>query len=112
MPKRSERICMLNQEKLKKINPETLKLYHKYLLDMKIRELSEKTIYNYYNDLANWWIYIYDYQDNKSVKEIDDSDISEFIVYCKDQGNNTNRIKRRMSSISAFFLFLKKKKID
>lgn len=111
MPKRSERICMLNQEKLKKINPETLKLYHKYLLDMKIRELSEKTIYNYYNDLANWWIYIYDYQDNKSVKEIDDSDISEFIVYCKDQGNNTNRIKRRMSSISAFFLFLKKKRL-
>ena len=73
---------------------------------MKIRELSEKTKYNYYNDLANWWNNIYDYQDNKSVKEIDDSDISEFIVYCKDQGNNTNRIKRRLSCISAFFLFL------
>ena len=56
MPKRSERICMLNQEKLKKLKTETLKLYHKYLLDMKIRELSEKTIYNYYNELAKWRI--------------------------------------------------------
>lgn len=111
MPKLSPKLKMLDKEKIAKINPETLSLYEKYHMNMSIRELSEKTIYGYYNDLANWWIYILDYQDNKSVLEINEEDISEFIVYCKMKGNNTNRIKRRLSSISAFYLFLRKKKL-
>ena len=80
MPVRSKKICLLDYDKLSKVNPETLKLYKKYEADMAIRELSKKSIAVYYNDLVNWWMYIYDYQDNRSVKEINEDDIEDYVV--------------------------------
>lgn len=53
MPVRSKKICLLDYDKLSKVNPETLKLYKKYEADMAIRELSKKSIAVYYNDLVN-----------------------------------------------------------
>jgi site-specific recombinase XerD len=38
-------------------------------------------------------------------------DIEEFIFFCKKGGNNTERIKRRFSVISAFYKYLRKKKV-
>ena len=78
---------------------------------MSIKELSEKTIYNYNTDLRQWFIYILDYQFNESVLMLEEDDILEFISFCKDKGNNTERIKRRLSTISAFYKYLKKKRI-
>ena len=74
---------------------------------MSIKELSEKTIYNYNTDLRQWFIYILDYQFNGSVLTLEEDDILEFISFCKDNGNNTERIKRRLSTISAFYKYLK-----
>lgn len=42
---------MYDKEKLKHINPETLKLFQKYQVDMSIRDLSPNTINGYINDL-------------------------------------------------------------
>ena len=94
-----------------KFNKDTMKLYKKYEIGMGLKELSPKTIYGYKSDLYSWFSYIYLFQDNKSILEIDEDDLTEFFYYCKQQGNNTRRIKRRMSAISAFYIFLKKKKI-
>lgn len=94
-----------------KINKESVKLFNKYKIDMSIKELSEKTIYNYEKDLFAWFSYIYIFQDNKSVLEIDEDDLTEYFYYRKSEGNNTRRLKRIMSSISAMYLYLKKKKI-
>lgn len=93
------------------INPETLKCWKKYQQYMSVKELSEKTIYNYNSDLTQWFIFILDEQFNQSVLNLDEDDILEFITFAKNQGNNTERIKRRLSSISAFYKFLKRKKI-
>lgn len=111
MPKRSKRIELHNKEKLKNINPETMMLLQKYKVDMSLRDLSEGTMYQYEKDLNQWFIYIYDNQFNQSVKDLTDDDITEFFYFCKQQGNNTERIKRRMAAISAFYKFLRKKKI-
>lgn len=111
MAELSKKIKLKDNEKLNKVNPETLKLWNKYKIDMSIRELSEKTIAGYQNDLENWWVFIYDNQDNRSVTELTEDDIIEFIYFCKTEGNNSRRIKRRMSSISAFYKFLAKKRI-
>lgn len=109
MAERSKRIMFkVDNEKL---NKESLKLFKKYKIDLTIKELSEKTIYGYETDLFAWFKYIYLFQDNKSVLEIDEDDLTEFFYYCKLEGNNSRRIKRRMSSISALYLYLKKKKI-
>ena len=93
------------------INHETLKCWKKYQQYMSVKELSEKTIYNYNSDLTQWFIFILDEQFNQSVLNLDEDDILEFITFAKNQGNNTERIKRRLSSISAFYKFLKRKKI-
>lgn len=111
MAELSKKIKLKDKEKLSKVNPETLKMFQRYKTDMVIRELSEKTIAGYQNDLENFWIWILDNLNNKSMLELTEDDIVDFIYFCKTQGNNSRRIKRRMSSISAFYNFLMKKRI-
>lgn len=111
MAQRSKRICLADKEKEKEINPETLRLFNKYQIDMSIRDLSPKTIMNYNSDLMQWFIYMHNYQFNLSVLEATDEDIEEYYYWRKKQGNNVNRQKRVMSSISAFYKFLRKKKL-
>lgn len=102
---------MYDKDKLDHINPETLKLFNKYLIDMSIRDLSENTIEAYKSDLYQWFIYMHDNQFNLSVKEATDEDLEEYFYWRKQQGNNVNRQRRVMSSISAFYKFLRKKKL-
>lgn len=111
MAERSKRILMYDKDKAENINPETLKLFKKYQIDMSLRELSPKTIYNYNTDLMQWFIFMYDKQFNLSVLEADEDDIIEYYYWRKTQGNNVNRQKRVMSSVSAFYKFLRKKKV-
>lgn len=111
MSNKQKRVKVFDLEKLKKINPTTLKLWNKYKIDMSLRELSEQTINQYYYDLSVWWIYILENQGNVCITELDSDDIVEFLYYCKSNGNNSRRMKRRMSAIGAFYKFLRKKKI-
>jgi site-specific recombinase XerD len=108
---KSPRILLCCAEKIKYINPETLILYDKYKIDMTIRELSKGSIDGYKNDLFQWFVYILDNQCNKSIIDLQEDDIIEFIYFCKSGGNNSRRIKRRLSSISAFYKFLRRKRI-
>lgn len=111
MAEMSKKIRVYDEKILSEINPETIKLWNKYKIDMSLRELSEKTIAGYRNDLEHWWIYIYKNQGNQSVTELTEDDITEFLYSCKTQGNNSRRMKRRMASISAFYKYLRKKKL-
>lgn len=102
---------MYDENKLKQINPETLKLFQKYQVDMSIRDLSPNTINGYISDLQQWFIYMYDKQFNLSVLEATDDDVLEYFYFRKQEGNNVARQRRVMSSISAFYKFLRKKKL-
>lgn len=110
MAVKSPRLRLYDAEKAKLINPETLKLWEKYKIDMELRELSEKTQEAYRSDLFQWWCFVYDHQDNKSVLELDEDDLTEFFYTTKKAGNNSRRQRRRMSSVAAFYKFLRKKK--
>lgn len=111
MAERSKRIELFDKEKVTKINEETKMLMSRYQMDMELRELSPKTIEQYISDLNQWLIYVLDNQDNKSVLELTEYEITSFIYFCKKEGNNTRRIRRRMASISAFYKFLRKKRM-
>ena len=111
MAERSKRICLYDENKAKNINPETLQLFQKYQIDMSIRDLSTKTIEQYNSDLMQWFIYMYNNQFNLSVLEATEDDLTEYYYWRKQQGNNVNRQKRIMSSISAFYKFLRKKRL-
>ena len=102
---RSKRIVLHDEEKLKRINPETLKIFQRYKVDMTMRNLSPRTQKHYTYDLQQRFIYVYDNQDNRSIKELNDEDISEFIYFCMKEGNNAERIKARMSCISAIYKY-------
>lgn len=78
---------------------------------MSIRDLSKNTILQYNSDLMQWFIYMYNNQFNLSVLEAKDEDLEEYYYWRKQQGNNVNRQKRVMASISAFYKFLRKKKL-
>ena len=111
MPKRSKRIVMHDSAKLAKINPETKELMKKYERDMSIRNLSPGSVYQYKTSLNQWFIYILDKQDNRSVLNLTEDDIEEFLFFCKQEGNNENRMRVRTSVISSFYKFLRKKKL-
>lgn len=100
-----------NSESEANINPENLQLWKKYEADMSIRELSAKTIYQYKRDIFQWFAYLVENQFNPSIKDVTEDDIEEFIFWCKNNGNNTERIKRRLSAISSFYIFLRRKRI-
>lgn len=108
---RSKRIVLHDEEKLSKINPETAQIMQRYKIDMSMRNLSPRTQKHYTYDLEQWFIYIYDKQQNRSVKELTDDDITEFIYFCMNEGNNSERIKLRLATISAFYRFMRKKKL-
>ena len=111
LAEKSKRVCLYDKNKISQINSETLKLFQKYQIDMSIRDLSQNTIEQYNADLLQWFVFMYDKQFNLSVLEATEDDISEYYYWRKQQGNNVNRQKRIMSSISAFYKFLRKKKI-
>lgn len=93
------------------ISPKSEKIWNQYYRAMKMKGLSEKTIYNYQKDLEQWFKFLNNNQCGLEIMDADDDDISEFLFYCQEQGNNANRIKRRMSAMSALYIFLKKKKL-
>ena len=93
------------------ISPENEKIWNQYYRAMKMKGLSDKTIYNYECDLKQWFKFMNEEQFGLSILDATEDDISEFLFHCQEQGNNANRIKRRMSSISALYIFLKKKRL-
>lgn len=108
---KSKRIMLFDKDKLEKINPETKKIMERYKIDMCMRNLSDQTQQAYEHDLNQWFIYIYDKQNNVSISELTDEHITEFLYFCTKEGNNAERIKRRISSISAIYKFMRKKRI-
>ncbi|MBQ0036827.1 MAG: tyrosine-type recombinase/integrase [Firmicutes bacterium] len=109
--KRSPNLELGTTELLKECNKESLKLLEKYKIDMSLRELSPKSIENYLSDISQWFRYIKIYQDDKCITDLEEEDLTEFFYFGKMGGNSTRRNKRRMSSVSAFYKFLRKKKI-
>ena len=107
----SPKLKFYDEEKIKRINPETIKLWNKYKIDMELRELGARTQQQYYNDLLHWWIFILDNQDNRCVTELTEEDLTYFFYFCKKGGNSSRRMRRRMASVSAFYKFLRKKKL-
>lgn len=105
------RIVLHDEEKIKKINPESITIFERYKIDMVMRNLSELTQQHYILDLQQWMIWVLDNQGNKSVLELTDDEITEFLYYCMMQGNNAERIKARIATISAFYKYMRKKKL-
>lgn len=111
MATRSQKIDLHTSDKIHMVNKDNLALMERYKVDMAIRELSEGTQYAYVQGLKQWFVYVMEHQDNRCVLTMTDDDITQFLYWCKQYGNNTCRMKLRISIISSFFRFLRKKKL-
>lgn len=93
------------------VRSENQKLLNKYEQYINIKNLSPRTISNYLLDLNQWMKYMNTKQDNLLVSDVTGDDIEEYIYFRMKEGNNEDRIKRVCCSISAFYKFLRKKKM-
>ena len=75
--RRSDNLPLGDPATFENVNTISKQLLKKYEIDMSVRELSDGTIRNYLADLKQWMRYIYLYQENKSVKKIDEDEIVE-----------------------------------
>ena len=98
MAERSKRVYLYDKDKMGHINPETLKLFQKYQVDMSIRDLSKNTIDQYNADLKQWFIYMYDNQFNLSVLDATDEDVEEYFYWRKQNGTDKNKRQNTISS--------------
>lgn len=101
-------------DKINTINHNNSELIKKYF-SFKNFNLSETSKINYQSDFNQWLVYILDNYENKNLLEFETDDavdmIEDFVAFCTSVlGNNERRIQRRMSSISSFYLYLRKKR--
>lgn len=101
-------------EKLEKVNPKNKELVRKYFV-FKNMNLSESSKKAYESDFNQWLVFISENYDNQYILEFDTDDatdmLEDFIAFCTSVlKNNERRIQRRMSSISSFYLYLRKKR--
>jgi len=101
-------------EKIEKINPKNKELIRKYFV-FKNMNLSEASKKSYESDFNQWLVYVMENYNNQYLLDMETDDavdmIEDYIAFCTTVlGNNERRIQRRMSSISSFYLYLRKKR--
>lgn len=105
---RSKRIIMQGE-----VNPKNKQLWDSFKRAKLIAGKSENTLYVYECDLMQFFKFLNKECFDALVTDITEEEVESYIGYCMEQGNNEKRIRGRISSLSSFFIYLKKKrKID
>lgn len=102
---RSKRITMNGIE-----NPKNLQLWNAYKRAKLIAGRSEKTLYNYECDVMQFFKFLNTECFDALITDITEEEVESYIGYCLEQGNNEKRIRRRISSLSSLFIYLKRKR--
>ncbi|MCY9737445.1 site-specific integrase [Paenibacillus alvei] len=105
------------KDKIAKINPKNKEHIRRYFVT-KNMNLSDASKKSYESDFNQFLVYILENYNNIDLMDLDVEDtadmIEDYVAFCTSVLlNNERRIQRRLSSISSFYLYLKKKrKID
>lgn len=110
-------IRYVTDDKLQKVNPKNKQLVDKYF-SFKNMNLSDDTKSSYLSDFNQWLVYIMENYNNQYILDIIDQDVDymvdlleDYVAFCTTVfENKERRIQRRMSSISSFFLYLRRKR--
>jgi integrase/recombinase XerC len=122
MAEKRKYVRYVNKEKIEKVSEQNKLLVRKYF-NFKNMNLSDSSKASYESDFNQWLVYINEkYKEgvvsSEHILDIVEDDIEEMVDLIEDYmafctsilGNKERRIQRRMSSISSFFLYLRKKK--
>lgn len=100
-------------ELIEKINPQNSEVWRKYLNGK--RQLSQSSKDAYTSDMNQFFIFLLKNYDNQYIFDFDIEDMADvledFLAMCQSVfGNKDRRLQRRLSSISSFYLYYKKKR--
>lgn len=93
-------------EKYAKVNKTNKEYLDDFMLELKSSKKSEKTIYQYKNDLRIFFIWILDTYDNIPVYKLKKKQLRNFILYLSEKGMSSNRVNRIKSACSSFLTYL------
>lgn len=82
-----------------KTNSENRSILSDYILEMKSKRRSEKTIYQYSADIKMFFCWVYKNAEDKSVLKLKKRDFRRFFLELQDNGASSSRINRVQCSI-------------
>lgn len=105
-------VVIYRRDILEKINPQNVNYAQQYLMNFMLNDLTSKIKSHKIHALTSWFNYIYENQGDKCVTELDENDLEEYFYYMSSvRKNKASTISHHMSDISAFYVYLRKKKI-
>ena len=82
-----------------KVNKDSKAVVNDYIMELKSRGLSEKTIYQYIADIKAFLVYVHNELDNKYILEIKHKEFRRFFLWMQDSKKSNARINRMQSSL-------------
>lgn len=101
----SKRNNIYNEETYKLVNQSNKDLLEDYILELKSRNLSVKTIEQYSWDIKMMFVFIYENMDNKSILDLKKRDFRNFFLMMQETGKSSARINRVQSSLRNLLAF-------
>lgn len=100
-----ERNNLYSDEVYEKVNKESKELLEDYILELKAKGRSAKTIEQYAFDCRMFMCYVFDNMNNKSLLELKRRDFRNFFLFLNETGKSSARINRIQSSIRNLLQF-------
>ena len=100
-----ERNNLYSNEVYEKVNKESKELLEDYILELKAKGRSAKTIEQYAFDCRMFMCYVFDNMNNKSLLELKRRDFRNFFLFLNETGKSSARINRIQSSIRNLLQF-------
>ena len=100
-----ERNNLYSDEVYKQVNKESKELLEDYILELKAKGRSAKTIEQYAFDCRMFMCYVFDNMNNKSLLELKRRDFRNFFLFLNETGKSSARINRIQSSIRNLLQF-------
>ncbi|HLR35960.1 MAG TPA: tyrosine-type recombinase/integrase [Tissierellales bacterium] len=82
-----------------KVNKDSKAVVNDYIMELKSRGLSEKTIYQYIADIKAFLVYVHNELDNKYILDIKRKEFRRFFLWMQDNKKSNARINRMQSSL-------------
>ena len=100
-----ERNNLYSDETYEQVNKESKELLEDYILELKAKGRSAKTIEQYAFDCRMFMCYVFDNMNNKSLLELKRRDFRNFFLFLNETGKSSARINRIQSSIRNLLQF-------
>lgn len=100
-----ERNNLYSNEVYETVNKESKELLEDYILELKAKGRSAKTIEQYAFDCRMFMCYVFDNMNNKSLLELKRRDFRNFFLFLNETGKSSARINRIQSSIRNLLQF-------